>query len=242
MLLFARSQPDTPGKLVAHSFSYEDIELAAYELLGLGADRAGDTETQEVARLIADQEAAMARRLAANFERAVQASLTQNGAGDVGQELVKYLADADAIEGQAIQLLKQGPAIACASDLANVFSRHLEQTHDQQALVKARLAAHDSSPSAIKDAGMRAGGLNLGAFFATQPDTPAKLAGFAFAFEHLEIGGYEQLKAVARRAGDEETVRMAETIIAEERAAAEEIRAQFPTAVEASLDAQGLNA
>jgi len=32
-LLFARSQPDTPGKLVAHAYSYEHLELAAYELL-----------------------------------------------------------------------------------------------------------------------------------------------------------------------------------------------------------------
>ena len=31
------------------------------------------------------------------------------------------------------------------------------------------------------------GCLNLGAFFSAQPDTPAKLAGFAFAFAHLEI-------------------------------------------------------
>jgi ferritin-like metal-binding protein YciE len=29
MLLFARSQPDTPGKLVAHAFSYEHLEIAA---------------------------------------------------------------------------------------------------------------------------------------------------------------------------------------------------------------------
>src|SRR3954469_1518537 len=31
-LLFARAQPDTPGKLVAHAYSYEHLELAAYEL------------------------------------------------------------------------------------------------------------------------------------------------------------------------------------------------------------------
>jgi ferritin-like metal-binding protein YciE len=34
MLLFARSQPDTPGKLTAHAFSYEHMEIAAYDLLG----------------------------------------------------------------------------------------------------------------------------------------------------------------------------------------------------------------
>src|SRR5436305_13313251 len=30
---FARAQPDTPGKLVVHAFSYEHMELAAYEML-----------------------------------------------------------------------------------------------------------------------------------------------------------------------------------------------------------------
>jgi hypothetical protein len=59
--------------------------------------------------------------------------------------------------------------------------------------VRARLEEHGSDPSRLKDAVLRIGGLNLGAFFAAQPDTPAKLAGFAFAFEHLEIGAYEQL-------------------------------------------------
>src|SRR5436190_2852123 len=43
MILFARSQPDTPGKLVAHAFSYEHLEEAAYELLRRVAERAGDT-------------------------------------------------------------------------------------------------------------------------------------------------------------------------------------------------------
>jgi len=43
---------------------------------------------------------------------------------------------------------------------------------------------------------LRIGGVNLGAFFGAQPDTPSKLAGFAFGFEHLEIAAYEQLLRV----------------------------------------------
>src|SRR5215207_582967 len=77
MVLFARAQPDTPGKLVAHAYSYEHMELAAYELLSFVAEKAGDAETAAVARSIRDQEAAMAERLAAGFDRAVDASLRQ---------------------------------------------------------------------------------------------------------------------------------------------------------------------
>ena len=235
MLLFARSQPDTPGKLTAHAFSYEHMELAAYDLLALIADRAGDGETAAVARSIREQEAAMAERLAANFDRAVDASLRQLQPGDLEEQLTKYLADVHAIEAQATQLLQKGPAIVGQAGLAHVFSQHLEETRSQQARVKARLDAHDSRPSRIKDAVMRVGALNLGAFFAAQPDTPAKLAGFAFAFEHLEIGAYEQLKRVAQRAGDSETANLAEEIIGEERAAATAIRGQFTASVDALL-------
>src|SRR4051812_17781313 len=38
-ILFARSQQDTPGKLAAHAFSYEHLELAGYELLMRVAER-----------------------------------------------------------------------------------------------------------------------------------------------------------------------------------------------------------
>ena len=81
---------------------------------------------------------------------------------------------------------------------------------------------------------MRAGGLAWGTFFEAHPDTPGKLAAFAYAFEHLEIGGYEQLKRVAERAGDAETVAVAEQILAEERAAAAKLAAAFDLAAEAS--------
>jgi ferritin-like metal-binding protein YciE len=84
---------------------------------------------------------------------------------------------------------------------------------------------------------MRVGALNWGAFFAAQPDTPGKLA--AFAFEHLEIGGYEQLRRVAERAGDRATVAAAEQILVQERAAAAKIAGQWDRAVDASLRAVG---
>lgn len=182
----------------------------------------------------------MAARLEENFDRAVEASRSRADGEDPSEELANYLADAHAIENQAIQLLEKGQGIAGQSDLARVFSDHLEETRSHQAVVRARLEEHGSDPSRLKDAVLRIGGLNLGAFFAAQPDTPAKLAGFAFAFEHLEIGAYEQLARVARRAGDRETARVAERIITDERAAAAAIRGQFQAAMDATLDAQGV--
>src|ERR671919_366191 len=238
MVLFARTQPDTPGKLTAHAFSYEHMELAAYDLLALVAERAGDSETVEMARSIREQEAAMAERLEARLDRAVEASLRDVGPDDLGEQLNKYLADAHAIEVQAVQLLSMGPSIAGEFGLAGVLSLHLGETRAHQGGVRERLRQRGGRPSRFKDIAVRGGGVNVGGVFGAQPDTPAKLAGFAVAFEHLENAPYEQVKRGARRAGDEQVAALAERIAGQERAAAEAIRSQFAPAVDAALAGQ----
>jgi ferritin-like metal-binding protein YciE len=241
-VLFARGNPDTPGKLVAHGYSYEHMELAAYELLAGVAQRAGDSATEQMAKRIGGQERAMAERLARSFDQAAEASLRELDPDDIQDQLNKYLADAHAIEGQSIQLLEKGPDLAGVDALARAFEEHLDESREHQRLVEARLSARGSSPSTIKDAALRLGALNWGLFFAAQPDTPAKLAGFSYAVEHLEIAAYELLKRVAERAGDRETVELADKILDQERGAAERIHAQFPNALDASLAAQGVGA
>ena len=234
-VLFAKSQPDTTGKLMNHAYSYEHMELAAYDLLQRIAERAGDDAVAETARAIRDEEAAMAVRIAGLWDRSVETSLAEKDAEDLDEQVAKYLADAHAIESQSIQLLEKGPALAGSDDLAALYAEHLDESREQQKWLEARLAAHDAEPNRLKDAVMRLGALNWGGFFAAQPDTPAKLAGFAFAFEHLEIAGYEQLKRVAVRAGDTDTARIANEILVQERAAAERIRNRFDQAVDAAL-------
>jgi ferritin-like metal-binding protein YciE len=236
-VLFARSQPDTPGKLAAHAISYENLEAGGYELLSRVAEIAGDRETAEVARRILAQEYGMSDRLQAALDQAVDASLREHDPSNLRDQLKKYLSDAHAIEAQAIGLLDKGSDIAGDAELARIYAEHLEETRDQQALVRARLEALGGSPTALKDAGLRIGALNWGGFFAAQPDTPGKLAAFAFAFEHLEIASYEELKRVAERAGDPETVATAERILVQEREAATKVAAQWDRAVDASLRA-----
>jgi ferritin-like metal-binding protein YciE len=147
----------------------------------------------------------------------------------------KYLGDAHAIEAQAIELLEKGEKIAGVPGLERAFREHLEDSREHQRLIDARLRAREGRPSGLKDAALRLGALNWGIFFKSQPDTPAKLAGFAYAFEHLEIASYELLKRVAQRDGDAETVALAERISAQEEAQADRIRAEFDAAVDASL-------
>jgi len=234
-ILFARSQPDTPGKLLAHAYSYEHLELAAYRLLAIVADRAGDTETTAMANDIAEDERLMGERLATCFDEAADASLERIEAADLGSALVSYLGDAHALEQQAIALLGRAATIAGDPMFVEVYERHLEESREHAEMLERRLDAHDAGASALKDAAMRLGGLNWSAFFQAHPDTPGKLAAFAYAFEHLEIAGYELLALVAERAGDEHTRTVCHDILTQERSAAGAIAATFERAADASL-------
>jgi ferritin-like metal-binding protein YciE len=240
MIAFARINPDTPGKLTAHAFSYEHMEIAAYALLERAADRAGDPAVARLARRIGSEEKTMGRRLAAGFDQAVNASLRYTATSDLGGEVVAYLQDAHAIETQALQFLKLAPGIAGAEPLAEALRAHASETEIHQQLVEERLKAHRARPSRFQDTALRIGGLNLAGFFAAQPDTPAKLAGFAFAFEHLEVAAYELLCRVADRAADSATVATARRIAGEERTAGDRIASTWDTAMDAALENMGI--
>ncbi|HEV7770711.1 MAG TPA: DUF892 family protein [Solirubrobacterales bacterium] len=223
MVAFAASQPDTPGKLAMHAFSYEHMELAAYELLKRLAQRAGDEETARMAADIAEQERQMGERLEESFDTAVEASLAGVDTDQLDSALLAYLRDVHALEEQAEKLLEAGAARVDDKHLEAAFRDHLNETQRHRKRIADLLDERDASPSRAKDAMLKAGGLNLSAFFGAQPDSTTKLAGFAFAFEHLEVAAYELLARVAARAGDDAVVTAAEEILAEERRAAERV-------------------
>jgi ferritin-like metal-binding protein YciE len=151
MVVFAKSQPDTPGKLVAHAFAYEHMELAAYELLRRLAARAEDKPTVSMAGQIATEEEAMADRLAGCFDQAVEASLEESGSEYLDDQLDKYLADAHAIEAQAIELLKRGQGIVGEGELAQAFSEHLVETEGHERRVAEHLDARGAATSTVKE-------------------------------------------------------------------------------------------
>ena len=238
-VLFARSQPDTPGKLAAHTYSYEHLELASYELLARVARTAGDEQTEQLAHRIAEQERAMAERIEALFDETVEASLRELSDDDLGRLVIAYLTDAHALEEQSQALLERAVDMAGDDVLRAAYRAHLEQTSEQRRVVEQRLQALGESSSGIKDAAMKLGGINWSRFFAAHPDTPGKLLAFVYAFEHLEIAGYEQLLRVARRADDGETVLMVEELLTQERIAAELLSGEWETGARASLSEVG---
>jgi ferritin-like metal-binding protein YciE len=231
MALFARVQPDTPGKLAFHAHSYEHMELAAYRLLERVAEIAGDEETAVAARRIGDEEEAMAARIAGRFDEVVDESLRGLDGGGTAAHLDTYLADMHALETQSTRFLEAARGRAGAAALEAVFEAHLEETLEQRRRLQERIAARDGRVSRVKDTALGLGGVNLVTFFAAQPDPPPKLAGFAFAFEQLEVGGYALLARVAARAGDEDTVALAETARREERTAAAAVAGAWDAAL-----------
>jgi ferritin-like metal-binding protein YciE len=234
-ILFARLNPDTPGKLLSHAYSYEALEEASYELLALVAEQAGEADVVAAARSIEDDEIAMKERLAACFDEGARASLATLEPGDLRDRVAAYLADAHALEQQSLGLLRRA-ADAASGPLSQAFATHHDETLLHSDSVEARLRELGHGPSWLKDAAMRLGAINWTAFFEAHPDTPGKLTAFGYAFEHLEIAGYAQLARVARIAGDGETSALAREILAQEQHAAEALKALFPEAAERALE------
>jgi ferritin-like metal-binding protein YciE len=71
----AAHPPDAPVKVAMNFFCFEHLEIAAYELLGRLAKRAGDDETAQLAEEIAQQEREAAEQVKGSFERSIQLML-----------------------------------------------------------------------------------------------------------------------------------------------------------------------
>jgi UDP-glucose 4-epimerase len=219
MAVFAAGEPDTPAKLVAHAFSYEHMEIAAYELLRKTAEEAGDDATAAAAGQICEEAQLMTERLEGSFDLVVDASLNGGGEIDLAAALDRCIADVHAIEKQGLQLLEMGPRVIEDEDLKRFFAAHLRESEEHEALLRERIEARGAKPAKARDAVLQLTGMQVGAFFAAQPETRARLVGFVSAFEHLEIAAYELLERIARRAGDQKIAGVAERVLAEERAA-----------------------
>ena len=171
----------------------------------------------------------------------MDASLAAVGRDDLDEQLRKYLADAHAIEEQAIELLERGAEARRRDDAREALRGAPRRDPRARRAIEARLEPR-RRPSTLKDATLRLGALNWGAFFQAHPDTPGKLAAFAYAFEHLEIGGYEQLRRVAERAGDDETARGGDQILGAGARGGGEDRGLLRRGPDAALEQAGVEA
>lgn len=141
-ILFAKLNPDTPGKLLTHAYSYEALEEASYSLLAIVAAQAGEGAVAVAASRIEAEEIAMKERLAVCFDEGVAASLAAIEPDDLQEQVGTYLADAHALEQQALGLLERA-ADSDSGGLRDVYREHLAETRAHVEAVGARLEMLD---------------------------------------------------------------------------------------------------
>jgi ferritin-like metal-binding protein YciE len=223
---FDRTQAESAAGLAAHAYFYEHLEIAAYGELARIARRAGDTETEGIAERILGDEERTAQRLHGVLDETARAAVAACGTGELRAHLVAHLSAAHARERQSVDLLRRAAEIARGRHLEATLAAHLEESGGHLRAVARRMAELGAAPT-TDDAGEGSGAGVWAAGIERHPDARGKAATVAYAFEHLEIGRYEQLARVAELVGDRDTAALACEILAEERAAAEAIASEW---------------
>ena len=124
--------------------------------------------------------------------------------------------------------------------ILDALEHHKMQTQKHADRMAQRLEAHDATPSTVKQIGGVLGALAKLPLDFVRGEKAGRNARDAYATEHLEIAGYELLRRIAQKAGDEETAQAAQEIIVEERAMAKIIEENWDRFAELSLLEEGI--
>lgn len=138
------------------------------------------------------------------------------------EHLMDWLRDAHAMEEQAETMLgSMLSRIESYPELRQRIQRHIEETREQQRLVRQCIERRGGDTSLLKDLTGKAMATFQGFAGVFAADEVVKGTMFSFAFENLEIAAYSQLKVAADVVGDAETAAVCQRILEEERAMAQ---------------------
>ncbi|RAP63468.1 hypothetical protein A6B37_13705 [Achromobacter sp. HZ01] len=138
------------------------------------------------------------------------------------EHLMDWLRDAHAMEEQAETMLNSMVSrIENYPDLRERIRQHIDETREQQRLVRECIERRGGDTSTVKDLTGKAMATFQGFSGVFASDEVVKGALFGFAFENLEIAAYSQLIEAAKFVGDTETAHTCTRILQEERAMAE---------------------
>ena len=134
------------------------------------------------------------------------------------EHLEDWLRDAYAMERQAETLLHaQLKRVDRYPHLQDRLRLHLDDTLDQQTLVKACLKRLGTAPSALKDAAAQIAGYGQVASNMMSVDEVMKGALAGYAFVQVEIAASTALVAAAQAAGEAEIVACCDRLLQQER-------------------------
>jgi ferritin-like metal-binding protein YciE len=168
------------------------------------------------------------------------AATTEGGTvSTVLEQLVKHIDEAHAMEQGVLRMLDGTISSTEDPELLRELEHHREETVGHVERMRARLAAHGSSPSTVRQMGGILGALAKLPLDMIRGEKAGRNARDGYATEHMEIASYELLARIADRAGDAETATAAREIIEDEREMAHTIEQNWDRFVQLSLSEAG---
>ena len=155
-------------------------------------------------------------------------------------QLVKHIDEAYAMEQNVLRMLDGMISTTDDPEILDALEHHKMQTEGHSDRMKARLDAHDATPSGVKQVGGMLQALAKMPLDLVRGEKAGRNARDGYATEHMEIASYELLRRIAEKAGDEETATAAKEIIADEKAMADLIASNWDKFVELSLREEGV--
>ena len=139
-----------------------------------------------------------------------------NNNDQLREKLIDYVQDAHAMELNVQTMLQSMIASTQDEVVKRQLEHHLEETKEQADRLSERLDALDAGGSIRKQVTAVMGAGAKGMIDQIRSDKPGKNARDAYVTESLEIAAYELLTRLAERAGDQQTVAVAQHNLGEE--------------------------
>ena len=158
----------------------------------------------------------------------------------INEQLIKHIDEAHAMELNVLRMLDGMISTPDDPEILQELEHHKIETEGHAQRMKARLEAHGAAPSTVKQVGGILGALAKLPLDLVRGEKAGRNARDGFATEHMEIASYELLKRIARQAGDDETANACDEILAQERAMADIIAANWDKFAQLSLRESGV--
>ena len=157
-------------------------------------------------------------------------------------QLVKHIDEALAMEQSVLRMLDGMISSTDDEEIRSELRHHKLETEQHAERLEKRLAAHDASPSTVREMTGLMNALMKGVLDRVRNEKAGRNTRDGYATEHLEIASYQLLERVALRAGDEETAEVARQNRADEEKMAKKIDANWDKFAELSLKEAGVPA
>ncbi|MFG2085189.1 MULTISPECIES: DUF892 family protein [unclassified Spirillospora] len=159
----------------------------------------------------------------------------------IDKQLIGYLKDAHALQEHVEAALSELLTTAADEpDMCRPLGHYAERSRAHTREIEARLRAHRSAPSLVRDAGMLFAAVVEAGLGRSRRDTAGKHMRDAYVAVHLQIAAGEMLRRVAERAGDEETAAVARAMCDDAYEMSRGLSDRWDLAVDMSLRQHGV--